>query len=234
MGKDKIISEEREQERIATILIKLDQLYPDATTALNYQNSFQLLIATILAAQCTDKRVNKVTERLFKKYRVPEDFASADQQELEQDIKECGLFRNKSKNIIMTSKLLLEKNGGQVPSTLDELVKLPGVGRKTANVILANAFGKPAFAVDTHVYRLAHRLGFSDKKDVFGVEKDLTRKIPKTLWIKAHHWLIHHGRSVCRARHPMCDICSLKEWCPEFQKTKEVSADIYATKNNKG
>lgn len=230
---DKIISEEREKERISAILLKLDQLYPDAATALNYKSPFQLLIATILAAQCTDKRVNKVTKRLFEKYKGPEDFAAADKEELEQDIKECGLFRNKSKSIIGTSKLLLEKYGGQIPSTLNELVKLPGVGRKTGNVILANAYGKPAFAVDTHVFRLAHRLGLSDKKDTFGVEKDLTRKIPKSLWIKAHHWLIHHGRSICRARNPLCDICLLREWCPEFQKIKADSIDFYTTKRNK-
>ncbi|NLZ51977.1 MAG: endonuclease III [Thermoanaerobacteraceae bacterium] len=220
MEKDKVICDKREQERISRILLKLGQLYPEAATALNYNNPFQLLIATILAAQCTDKRVNKVTEKLFKKYKGPEDFAIADRQELEQDIRECGLFRNKSKNIIATSKLLLEKYGGQVPSTFDELIELPGVGRKTANVILANAFGIPAFAVDTHVYRLAHRLGFSQKKDVFDVEKDLNKKIPKSLWIKAHHWLIHHGRSVCRAQKPLCNICSLNEYCPKFIKSQ--------------
>lgn len=222
MKKDKIISEDREQARISAILSELNQLYPNASTALNYKNPFQLLIATILAAQCTDKRVNKVTEVLFKKYKGPEDFAAADKPELEQDIKTCGLFRNKSKSIIETSKMLLEKYSGQVPSTLDELMKLPGVGRKTGNVILANAYGKPAFAVDTHVYRLAHRLGFSDKKDVYGVEKDLTAKIPESLWIQAHHWLIHHGRSICRAQNPMCGMCPLKEYCPEFLKNQGV------------
>jgi len=210
--------DQREQERISRILHKLSQLYPEATTALKYDNPFQLLIATILAAQCTDKRVNKVTEKLFKKYKGPEDFAVADIRELEEDIKECGLFRNKSKNIIATSKFLLENHGGQVPPNFDELVKLPGVGRKTANVILANAFGIPAFAVDTHVYRLAHRLGFSQEKDVYGVEKDLNKKIPKSLWIKAHHWLIYHGRNICRAQKPLCNICPLKEDCPEFIK----------------
>jgi endonuclease-3 len=219
MEDDKIISE-KEQERISVLLLKLNQLYPNATTALNYKNPFQLLIATILSAQCTDKRVNKVTEVLFKKYEGPEDFAAADKLELEQDIKTCGLFRKKSKNIIETSKLLLEKYDGQVPSTLNELVKLPGVGRKTGNIILANAYGKPAFAVDTHVYRLAHRLGFSDKKDVFGVERDLMAKIPESLWIKAHHWLIHHGRNICRAKNPICDKCLLKELCPEFIKNQ--------------
>mgnify|MGYP000303382949 FL=1 len=210
--------DKREQERISRVLDKLNQLYPEAATALNYNNPFQLLVATILAAQCTDKRVNKVTEGLFKKYKGPEDFAAADQRELEEDIKECGLFRNKSKNIIAASKQLVEKYGGQVPADFDELVKLPGVGRKTANVILANAFGIPAFAVDTHVYRLAHRLGFSQAKDVYGVERDLNEKIPKSLWIKAHHWLIYHGRNVCKAQKPLCDICNLKEDCPEYTK----------------
>jgi len=210
--------DKREQERISRVLDKLNQLYPEAATALNYNNPFQLLVATILAAQCTDKRVNKVTEGLFKKYKGPEDFAAADQRELEEDIKECGLFRNKSKNIIAASKQLVEKYGGQVPADFDELVKPPGVGRKTANVILANAFGIPAFAVDTHVYRLAHRLGFSQAKDVYGVERDLNEKIPKSLWIKAHHWLIYHGRNVCKAQKPLCDICNLKEDCPEYTK----------------
>lgn len=218
MGRDGQKLDKKERERISRILDKLSQLYPDATTALNYRNPFELLIATILAAQCTDKRVNSVTEKLFKKYEGPEDFAAADRRELEQDIKECGLFRNKSNSIIETSKMLLEKHGGQVPSDFDELIKLPGVGRKTANVILANAFGIPAFAVDTHVYRLAHRLGFSKGKDVIDVEKDLNRKIPESLWIKAHHWLIYHGRNVCRARKPLCDSCTLREDCPEYQK----------------
>jgi len=212
--------DKKERDRIVRILDKLGQLYPNATTALNYKNPFELLIATILAAQCTDKRVNSVTEKLFKKYKGPEDFAAADRRELEQDIKECGLFRNKSNNIIATSKMLLEKYGGQVPATFDELIQLPGVGRKTANVILANAFGIPAFAVDTHVYRLAHRLGFSKGKDVLDVEKDLNRKIPESLWIKAHHWLIYHGRNVCRARKPLCHICPLKEDCPEYLKNQ--------------
>ncbi len=218
--KYKAILNNGEKDRISAILSELEQLYPNAKTALIYENPFQLLISTILAAQCTDKRVNKVTSRLFKKYRGPEDFATADREELEQDIKECGLFRNKSKNIIKTSRILLEKYNGQVPSTLDELIKLPGVGRKTGNVVLANAFGKPAFAVDTHVYRLAHRLGFSDKKNVYAVEQDLTRKVPMHLWIKAHRWLIHHGRKICKARNPSCNLCSLNKWCLEFSKNQ--------------
>jgi endonuclease-3 len=207
-----------ERDRISKILSILHQTYPDAATALHYENPFQLMVATILAAQCTDQRVNKVTARLFKKYRNVEDFARADIKELEEDIKECGLFRNKSRNIIQASRALLEKYGGEVPEEFEELVKLPGVGRKTANVILANAFGKPAFAVDTHVFRLSRRLGFSDRNDVLGVEKDLMEKIPRDLWIKAHHWLIYHGRKVCRARKPKCGDCPLKDLCPEGVK----------------
>lgn len=213
----------KEQERINEIISELSKLYPNATTALNHNNPFQLLIATILSAQCTDERVNKVTEKLFKKYKGPEDFAKADRAELENNIRECGLFKNKSKSIIETSKILLEKYNKQVPDSFDELIKLPGVGRKTANVILANAFGKPAFAVDTHVYRLAHRLGFSDEKDIVKVEEDLKRKIPEDLWIKAHHWLIYHGRNICRARKPLCDNCLLSSLCPKSCEAIEAN-----------
>jgi len=203
-----------EKERLPQLLEALEALYPDAATALRYENPFQLMIATILAAQCTDKRVNQVTEKLFKKYKGPQDFARADLEELQEDIRECGLFRNKSKNIIEASKEIVGKYDGQVPPDFEKLTKLPGVGRKTANVILANAFGIPAFAVDTHVFRLARRLGFSDKKDVLGVEKDLMEKVPRELWIKAHHWLIYHGRRVCRAINPRCGECALKDLCP--------------------
>lgn len=207
-----------EKLRIDKILLILNELYPEAKAELIYENPFQLLIATILSAQCTDKRVNKVTERLFKKYKGPEDFAKVEQKELENDIKECGLFRNKSKNIIGACRDIVEKHDGKLPDEFEKLVELPGVGRKTANVILANAFGKPAFAVDTHVFRLARRLGLSDKKDVLGVEKDLMKKVPKELWIKAHHWLIHHGRRVCKARSPKCSECSLKGLCLYFNE----------------
>lgn len=169
------------------ILQLLDENYPVTRPALRYENPFQLLIATILAAQCTDARVNKVTEKLFKKYRGPEDFAKAHQKELEEDIKTCGLFRTKSKNIIAASKAILEEHGGDVPQELEQLIKLPGVGRKTANVVLANAFGIPAFAVDTHVFRVSRRLGLANKDTVLGVEYDLMENIPKDLWIKAHH-----------------------------------------------
>ena len=210
---------ESEKQRIDKIIARLDELYPETKPALNYDNPFQLLIATMLAAQCTDVRVNKVTARLFKKYKSPEDFAITAQEELEEDIRECGLFRTKSKNIIATSKEIVKKHDGFVPQEFDQLVQLPGVGRKTANVVIANAFDIPAFAVDTHVFRLARRLGFSDKNDVFGVEQDLMQKIPEKQWIKAHHWLIFHGRQICRARNPMCEKCSLKDLCQEYEKT---------------
>jgi len=214
------MSKLEETKRISELLSLLNQTYPDASTQLKFKNPFELMVATILAAQCTDKRVNQVTESLFQKYKGPEDFARADLNELEQDIKTCGLFRNKSKNIKEASQMLVEKYGGQVPDDLEKLIELPGVGRKTANVILANAFRKPAFAVDTHVYRLAHRLGLSDKKDMLGVEKDLMQKIPQDKWIEAHHWLIHHGRSICQARSPKCKKCPVSHLCPSDKQKK--------------
>ncbi|MDN5331250.1 MAG: endonuclease [Tepidanaerobacteraceae bacterium] len=202
-----------EKEKVLKILKLLEEHYPNATTALRYENPFQLLVATILSAQCTDKRVNQVTQRLFEKYKGPEDFANLKPEELENEIRECGLFKNKSRNIIGSSRIILEKYGGRVPDEFEELVKLPGVGRKTANVILANAFGKPAFAVDTHVFRVSRRLGLSDGNDPLKVEKDLNMKIPEDYWIKAHHWLIYHGRRVCTARKPNCENCFLKDLC---------------------
>lgn len=218
-SKKRLKIREEEKQRIDAIIGRLDQMYPDTRPALNYDTPFQLLIATMLAAQCTDVRVNKVTSTLFKRYQGPEDFAEVTQEELQEDIRQCGLFRTKSKNIIATCRVILEQHGGHVPQEFDQLVQLPGVGRKTANVVMANAFGIPAFAVDTHVFRLARRLGFSDKNDVLGVELDLMEKIPESLWIKAHHWLIFHGRRVCSARSPKCEDCSLRELCPGFQKT---------------
>lgn len=213
---------EEEKERLPRLLEALGALYPDAATALRYETPFQLMIATILAAQCTDKRVNQVTEKLFKKYKGPRDFAQANLEELQEDIKECGLFRNKSKSIIEASKEIVGKYDGQVPPDFKKLTKLPGVGRKTANVILANAFGIPAFAVDTHVFRLARRLGFSDKKDILGVERDLMEKVPRELWVKAHHWLIYHGKRVCRAINPRCGECALNNLCLYFKSFKKV------------
>lgn len=195
------------------ILSGLAQLYPDAKCALNHETPFELLVATILSAQCTDKRVNIITAKLFPKYNTPEQFASLTQAELEEEIRECGLFRNKAKAIIEASRAILGRHHGEVPQTLEELMALPGVGRKTANVVLANAFGKPAIAVDTHVFRVANRLGLANSKDVLKTEQQLMRHIPEELWAPAHHWLIHHGRQVCSARGPKCAECLIRLHC---------------------
>lgn len=195
------------------IFAKLADCYPDARCALNFSTPFELLIATMLSAQCTDVRVNLVTDKLFKKYRGPEAFAAVTPEELQNDIREVGLFRTKAQNIVATSKILLQRDGGQVPPDMDRLVSLPGVGRKTANVVLANAFGIPAFAVDTHVLRVSNRIGLakSDKPDE--VERQVCRKIPRELWSQAHHWLIHHGRQICVARTPKCELCPVALYC---------------------
>jgi len=201
-----------EKERVILIIEELSKLYP-AKTALNFSNPFELLIATILSAQCTDKRVNQVTKRLFKKYKSPLDFAFADLKQLEEDIKELGLYRAKAKNIKELSKIIVEKYKGNVPAEFDELIKLPGVGRKTANVVLANAFNKPALAVDTHVFRVSRRLGLSSGESPERVEKDLVKIIPENLWNVAHHLFIRHGREICRARKPLCQRCTISLWC---------------------
>ena len=198
---------------VEKILQGLEEMYPNAKTELNFSTPFELLIAVILSAQCTDARVNQVTEKLFKKYQGPEDYAKLTLEELEEDIKECGLFRNKSKNIIATCKILLEKHNGKVPSSFDDLVSLPGVGRKTANVILSNIFNIPAIAVDTHVFRVSNRLGLASSNDVLKTELELQKRIPKDKWSKAHHWLIFHGRRICLARKPKCQLCNIREYC---------------------
>ncbi|MGB9813301.1 MAG: endonuclease III [Thermovenabulum sp.] len=201
-----------EKERVILIIEELSKLYP-AKTALNFSNPFELLIATILSAQCTDKRVNQVTKRLFKKYKSPLDFAFADLKQLEEDIKELGLYKAKARNIKEASKIIVEKYKGNVPEEFDELIKLPGVGRKTANVVLANAFNKPALAVDTHVFRVSRRLGLSSGESPERVEKDLVKIIPENLWNVAHHLFIRHGREICRARKPLCQRCTISLWC---------------------
>ncbi|MGE5575850.1 MAG: endonuclease III [Syntrophothermus sp.] len=205
-------------EKIAKILEILAESHPRPRTALNFRTPFELLIATILSAQCTDKRVNQITARLFQKYRTPEDFAALPQEVLEEEIKDCGLFRNKSKNIIETCRILVDKHGGEVPSTREELMELPGVGRKTANVILSNAFGQPALAVDTHVFRVANRLGLADSDDVYKTELQLLELVPRESWSDAHHLLIFHGREICSARNPKCDICRLRPYCRAASK----------------
>lgn len=196
----------------------LKKTYPNAKPGLKFNNPFQLLIATILSAQCTDKRVNMVTERLFKKYKSPADLKDVDPLYFENEIKDCGLYRNKSKNIIETCKILCEKYGGNVPDDIEKLMELPGVGRKTANVVLSNAFQKDAIAVDTHVFRVSNRIGLADSNDVLKTEEQLMDIIPKNLWSLSHHLLITHGRNICTAKKPKCDICPVNHIC-QFIKT---------------
>lgn len=201
------------ENRIKEILKIFEKLYPDAKTALKYDTPFQLLVATMLAAQSTDKQVNKITSRLFKKYSGPEDFARLNPEDLEKEIRGCGLYRNKSKNIIEASRVIIDKYKGEVPRNLNDLMSLPGVGRKTANVVLSNAFNMPAFAVDTHVFRVSNRMGLAHGKNVLETEYQLMENIPEELWGKTHHWLIYHGRQVCRARNPKCQKCTLIHLC---------------------
>lgn len=204
------------KERIKPILKGLAKLYPDAECALVHENPLQLLVATILSAQCTDKRVNMVTPALFARYRTAADFANAETAELEGYIQSTGFFRNKAKNIRAACSAIVEKHGGEVPSTLDELVTLPGVGRKTANVVLGNAFDTPGITVDTHVGRLSRRLGFTKQTDPVKVELELMELIPKKQWTIASHELILHGRAVCFARSPKCTECTILSHCPQI------------------
>jgi endonuclease-3 len=207
------------QRRAKKVVEALAQLYPDAHCALDHQTPLQLLIATILSAQCTDVRVNLVTPALFARYRTVQDFADARPAELERLIASTGFFRNKAKNIIACCRAIIEKHGGEVPGTLDELVQLPGVGRKTANVILGNAFGVPGITVDTHVGRLGRRLGLTVEDDPVKVEFDLMAVIPESEWTMFSHRLIFHGRQVCDARKPKCGGCAMKRFCPKIGVT---------------
>ncbi|WP_039931475.1 endonuclease III [Thermoanaerobacter thermohydrosulfuricus] len=205
------------KEEALKVIEILKNTYPNAKSGLKFTNPFELLIATILSAQCTDKRVNIITDRLFKKYKTPEDFLKLTPEELQEEIRECGLYRNKSKSILETCKILKEKYDSKVPETLEELLTLPGVGRKTANVVLSNAFSKQAIAVDTHVFRVSNRIGLADSKDVFTTEKQLMELIPENLWSLSHHLLIHHGRNLCTARKPKCDECPVNHLCLYFK-----------------
>ena len=193
----------------------LEETYRDARPALVFRNPFELLVAVILSAQCTDKRVNVTTSRLFARAATPEAIVSMGLPALEDEIRDCGLFRNKAKNIMATCQLLCSEYGGEVPEDFDELQKLPGVGRKTANVVRSVAFHHPAIAVDTHVFRVSHRLGLvSDKADTpYKVEQELVKNIPADDIPRAHHWLLLHGRYICTARHPHCERCDLREAC---------------------
>jgi endonuclease III len=203
----------------------LEKSYPQAVTALHYGNTFELLVAVILSAQCTDARVNLTTPALFAKYPTPQALAKAAQSDVESIIKSCGFFRMKAKNIISAARDLVEQHGGQVPSDREELEALAGVGRKTANVVMSVAFGEAAFAVDTHVFRVSHRLGLTTATTPLGVERDVTAIVPKAKWRFAHHWLILHGRQICKAPTPLCSMCPVNEVCP----TPPIIAKLRAT-----
>lgn len=203
---------------ITEVIDRLKREYPDADTELNWENPLELLVAVILSAQCTDVRVNQVTENLFEKYRSAEDYASVPQEELETDIRPTGFFRNKAKSIQGMSRALIEEHGGGVPRTMPELVALPGVGRKTANVILGNVFGvNEGVVVDTHVKRLSNRLGFTDENSPEKVERDLLPLVPEEDRTVFAHLLIFHGRRVCKARKPLCPECLLNDVCPSAE-----------------
>lgn len=205
--------------RARAICRLLARAYPDAHCELVYSNPLELLVATVLSAQCTDRQVNIVTADLFKKYRFATDYATASPEELERDLNRIGFYRNKAKNIRAAAQILVEKHGGQVPRTMPELVELPGVGRKTANVILGNAFGiNEGVVVDTHVMRLSQRLGLTRQSDPVKIEKDLVRLVPRPQWTLFSHWLIWHGRRRCKARNPDCPGCELKKICPSAKK----------------
>jgi len=206
--------------RVKKILERLDRAYPAAECALTHENPLQLLVSTILSAQCTDERVNQVTRTLFQEYRTAKDFAAADPRELEQEIRPTGFFRNKTKSILGAAKLLVAKFRGEVPRTMEELLELPGVARKTANVVLGTAFGVASgVVVDTHVDRLSYRLDLTKEKDPKKIEQNLMKIIPKEKWILFSHQLIWHGRLVCQARRPRCPDCSLVDLCYSKDKT---------------
>jgi endonuclease-3 len=201
--------------RTRDIIRRLKRSYPDAKCSLNHSNPFELLVATILSAQCTDERVNIVTADLFRKYTKPEDYLKVSPRELEKDIQSTGFFRNKTKSIQGTSKVLTESYDGQVPHTMDELLELPGVARKTANVVLGNAFGiKAGVVVDTHVTRLSHRLALTEEKTAEKIERDLIEIVPRKDWVIFPHLMIWHGRKICKARNPLCAECVVEKQCP--------------------
>jgi len=201
---------------VKKILDELSSLYPDAQPALHFESPYELLVAVILSAQCTDERVNKVTAVLFKNYDTPEKMLTLSQSELEKYIFSCGFYHNKSAHILSASRDIIEKFGGEVPDSLEKLRTLAGVGRKTANVVYAVAFGGNAIAVDTHVFRVSNRLGIAEGKTPEKVEDGLREAIPEELWLKAHHYLIYHGRRVCHSQKPDCINCTLKDYCKYF------------------
>jgi endonuclease-3 len=213
--------------QIRYCLDKMGEMFPTAHCELNHSNPFELVIAVSLSAQCTDALVNKVTHELFKKYKTPQDYLNVPLEELQNDIHSIGLYRNKAKNIQKLCKLLLENYNGQIPNDRDELINLPGVGRKTANVVVSVAFGIPAIAVDTHVERVSKRLAFCRWKDsVLEVEKTLMKKVPKEEWSITHHRMIFFGRYHCKAQNPQCEICPLLELCREGKKRMKMKEKV--------
>jgi endonuclease III len=212
----------KKQERATDIVVRLKQMYPKAKCSLDFTNAFELLIATMLSAQSTDLRVNIVTKSLFRKYPDPQSFANASQVEMERDVKQTGFFRNKAKAVIAASKAIVDHHNGEVPRTMDELTALPGVGRKTANVVLSNAFKiAVGIVVDTHVTRVSARLGLTTSDDAVKIEQDLMALIPPKEWTKFSHRLIAHGRTICIARKPKCAQCALNELCPSAEEAPE-------------
>lgn len=205
-----------EKSKIQKVLKILNNTYPNAACELKHTNEFELLIATLLSAQSTDKRVNIVTEELFKQYKTPEDFLRLTEEQLAEKIRSIGFYRTKSKNILKLCEMLINKYGAKVPDNREELMKLPGVGRKTANVVISNAFGKNAIAVDTHVFRVSNRIGLADSDNVHDTEIELMENIDENQWSKAHHLLIFHGRRICKARKPMCHICPITDYCKYY------------------
>lgn len=205
------------KKKTKVILEKLKELYPDAKCELNHDSAFQLLVATILSAQATDKKVNEITETLFKEYPDLDSFLTFSLEELEERIKQIGLYRSKAKNLIMMCNQLKQNFNGEVPNTMEGLTSLAGAGRKTANVVLSNAFGVPSIAVDTHVFRVSNRLGIANSDNVLEVEKQLQKELPKKEWSLAHHLLIFHGRRCCIARKPKCEQCSITGECKYYK-----------------
>jgi endonuclease-3 len=209
------------KERTNKIIEGLEKMYPEAACSLDYKDPLQLMVATQLAAQCTDARVNIVTKDLFEEYKTVYDFADADLEELEQDIRSTGFYHNKAKNIIAACKMIISDFGGEVPGDMESLLKLPGVGRKTANLLLNDCFGIPGIVVDTHAKRLSNRMGLTKNQDPEKIEYDLMKQIPRDKWGSFCHQLVYHGRAVCDARKPLCGECGIREYC-DFPKNAVV------------
>ena len=208
------------KKNILDIIEKVDELYPNPKCELIFHSNYELLVAVILSAQCTDKRVNQVTRELFKEYNTPQKMITLSQVELEEKIRTCGFFHNKAKHILECSRDLIKKHGGEIPSSKEELKKLAGVGEKTANVVLATAFNIPAIAVDTHVFRVSNRLGIANGKTVEITQKNLEKNLPKEKWSKFHYALVLHGRYICKSQNPKCETCELNELCKYYSKRK--------------